>query len=75
MRVFRTSTTPLRPGRFLILSLSSSSTRPNNLPDSWTSNEMSAQKSNAVPSAGLIVVVENVDKGLVGREEAVELMT
>ena len=36
---------------------------------------MSAQKVNASPSAGLMVVAENVDRGLVGREEAVELVT
>lgn len=65
-RLLSTSTTALSPGADRTRSRSPSSTMPNNLPVSCTSNVISEAKVNAVPSAGLMAVAEKRESGLVG---------
>jgi hypothetical protein len=65
-RLFNTSTTALNPGAVLSLSLSPSSTIPNNLPVSWMRREMSDVNVNEDPNAGFMEVAENRERGLVG---------
>jgi hypothetical protein len=61
-----TSTTALNPGLVLILSLSPSSTIPNNFPVSCMRSVISDVKVKEEPSAGLIDVAENREERLVG---------
>lgn len=70
-----TSTSMRSPGAALARSRSFSSANPKTFPVSCSSSSMSAVNGNDLPREGLTVVVENADRGLLGRLEAGELVT